>query len=73
MTGDKTSRMDVEVDMDAGEVRAVRTLRSSGNSIVVSLPPNLLQACGFAPGDDISLVADNNTGEIHLRKSTVDD
>lgn len=60
--------MDVEVDMDAGEVRAIRTIRNSGNSVVVSLPPNLLSACGFSAGDELQLIADNNTSEIRLRR-----
>jgi len=69
MTEDKTPRMDCEIDMTAGEVRADRRVRVSGNSLVVSLPPALLNAAGIKCDDDVEIVADNETEEIRIRPS----
>jgi len=42
--------MSVNVDADNGEVRATRTVRQSGNSTVVVIPPEMLGAVGFELG-----------------------
>lgn len=67
MTKDKTTHMECEVDMAAGEVRADRRVRVSGNSLVVSLPPTLLDAAGIKCDDDVKIVASNETKEIRIR------
>jgi len=59
--------MSVNVDADNGEVRATRTVRRSGNSTVVVIPPEMLGAVGFDLGDDVDLVAGLESGEIVLR------
>lgn len=62
--------MQVEVDTARGEIRAVRTLRKSGNSISVSIPPELLQTAHMELGDDVELVASFDGNEITLRPAT---
>jgi len=43
-------------------------VRKSGNSIVASLPPNLLEAAGIEVGDQVKIIADMETGEITIEK-----
>jgi len=62
--------MSVNVDADNGEVRATRTVRQSGNSTVVVIPPEMLGAVGFELGDDIDLVAGLESKEIVLRAAS---
>jgi len=59
--------MSVNVDAANGVVRATRTVRQSGNSTVVVIPPGMLGAVGFECGDDIDLVTDLGSEEIVLR------
>lgn len=61
--------MPVDYDTEEGEARAGRTLRRSGNSVVVSLPPELLHEAGFQQGDEVTVAAGFGGGEITLRKS----
>jgi len=61
--------MPVDYDREAGEARANRTLRQSGNSVVVSLPPELLHEAGLQQGDEVVVAAGFGGGEIELRKS----
>jgi len=61
--------MSVTVDPDNGEVRATRTIRKSGNSTAVVIPPELLDAAGFELGDDVDLVCDFDTGEVSMRRT----
>lgn len=65
--------MPVDYDTEAGEARADRTLRRSGNSVVVSLPPELLREAGFQQGDDVTVAAGFDRGEITLREPDHDD
>ncbi|QHS17958.1 AbrB/MazE/SpoVT family DNA-binding domain-containing protein [haloarchaeon 3A1-DGR] len=58
----------VEVDADDGVVRAERTVRKSGNSIVVSIPTQVLEGAGLKEGDNVLLEADLDDGGIHLSK-----
>lgn len=59
--------------MAAGEVRADRRIRVSGNSLVVSLPPTLLDAADIKCDDDVEVVACNETEEIRIRPSTANE
>jgi len=53
---------------DAGwTVIEERKLRASGNSTVLSMPPNVLQELRLEVGDDVELVADRDEGTITIR------
>jgi len=54
---------------DGWAVAEERTLRKSGNSTVLSMPPNILQELRLQPGDDVELVADRDEGTITIRKA----
>jgi len=64
--------MPVDIDPEKDEASATRRLRKSGNSTVVSLPPELLRKAGFEEGDEIEVAAGFDGGEIELRKSDDD-
>lgn len=59
--------MSVRVDFDAGKIVAHRTIRKSGRSHVISIPPEILDAADFEPGDDVSVLLDNSSGELIIR------
>jgi antitoxin component of MazEF toxin-antitoxin module len=54
------------VDPEAGTVSAERKLRASGNSVVITIPPQVLEGAGLAEGDVVRLVADMNGGDITI-------
>jgi len=58
----------VDVDPDEEVMRATRKLRKSGGSIVVSIPPTMLQSVEFEEDDELLLEADWKGDEIRLRK-----
>ncbi|QHS17959.1 hypothetical protein GWK26_12810 [haloarchaeon 3A1-DGR] len=60
--------MPVEVNPEENEARCQRELRKSGNSIVVSLPPQLLEQAGFELGDEVLVAAGFEGGEISIRQ-----
>ena len=60
----------VNIDMDAGEVVATRSLRTSGNSTVITIPPEVLDVADLAAGDDVTITADMSSGEILIVKKT---
>lgn len=45
----------VEVDFEGGEVSAIRMVRKSGSSFVVTIPPKLLDGSGLNSGDDVEI------------------
>lgn len=45
--------MPVTVDASANELRAERRIRPSGHSLLVSLPPQVVQQTGLSVGDDV--------------------
>lgn len=57
----------VDVDPDEGVVRATRTVRKSGGSLVVSFPREVLQVAGLDEGDDVLLEAEWDGDAIHIR------
>jgi len=56
----------VDIDRDEGKMRATRTLRASGGSIVLTMPRELLDNVGFDEGDELVLEADMLGDEIKL-------
>lgn len=60
--------MPVEVDTENEEFRIERGLRKSGNSVVVSLHPKLLEEADFELGDEVVVATGFNGGEITLKK-----
>jgi len=64
--------MSVKVDTDNGEVRATRTIRQSGNSVVVVIPPELLDAAGFDLGDKVEIATDLEREDIILRSNDLE-
>lgn len=44
-----------------------RKIFRTGNSIVVTLPADALEAVGLAPGDDVTVVADPAQGTIIVK------
>ena len=58
----------VSYDRETDTFRGTRTLRDSGNSQILTIPPTLLEAVGFESGDEIELTASPDEGEIVLRK-----
>lgn len=54
---------------DRWAVTAERKLRKSGNSTVLSMPPEVLQEIRLEAGDDVELVADRDEGTITIRKA----
>lgn len=61
--------MPVEIDRDNDSMRARRSLRRSGNSVVLSFPPALLDEAGLELGDEVEIIAPFDTEEITIRKS----
>ena len=57
------------VDAEEGIVIAERKIRSSGNSTVLTIPPQVLDVAGLEAGDGVEISADLETGEIRLRKA----
>lgn len=58
----------VSFDGDKGIFTATRTIRESGNSVIVAIPPQLVEAASFEVGDDVELSAQIDSGEIHIRR-----
>lgn len=61
-----------EYDSDTGTFRVRRSLRPSGNSTVVSIPPIMLQALDVGERDDVELIADPEAGELIVRRADGD-
>jgi antitoxin component of MazEF toxin-antitoxin module len=61
--------MSVEVDGDSREMSAVRRLRPSGNSVVISMPPELLDLVGLSRDDHVRIVASFDDDVIVMRKT----
>lgn len=59
--------MSVTIDTESGEARTTRTIGRSGNSTVIRLPPELLDAAQIERGQDVELTTDLETGELTIR------
>jgi hypothetical protein len=62
----------VQIDRESLSASTERALRDSGNSKVVSLPPQLLQAAGFDEDEDVIVRADMETGTIRIEQMDSD-
>ena len=69
--GDVSRR--VTFDRDEGVMRAIRTVRESGNSTIVTLPPQILEGANFEVGDDVDIEVDIDSGEITLNRHEPDE
>ena len=61
--------MPAKVDTDREVTWDTRPLRKSGNSVVVSIPPEVLETAGLERGDTIELSAPFEGGKITVTKS----
>ncbi|AXR78972.1 AbrB/MazE/SpoVT family DNA-binding domain-containing protein [Natrarchaeobaculum sulfurireducens] len=62
--------MSVDVDPNENKTRAERSIRKSGNSFVVSIPPEILQSAGMSEGDRATLEADIGGETIQIHRNT---
>lgn len=62
--------MSVQIDSEKGEVREERTLRNSGDSVVVSIPPEVLDQAGLGEGDDVDVATAFGSSIIELREKS---
>ncbi len=58
----------VNIDMERGAVVGTRKLRDSGNSTVLTIPPEILDVADLEAGDEITLTADMESGKITIVK-----
>jgi antitoxin component of MazEF toxin-antitoxin module len=65
--------MSVEIDPASETARGKRELRASGNSTVVTIPPQILQQAGLERGDEVELVAELGSGQITIQSKIEDD
>jgi len=63
----------VDIDREEGKMRATRTLRQSGGSIVLTMPRELLDNVGFEDGDELVLEADMLGDELTVSAIDVED
>lgn len=59
---------DVKINPKEHTVTGVRSLRSAGHSLTLTIPPAVLDSIEADEGDDIELVADMDEGKITCRK-----
>lgn len=62
----------VQIDRENLTATADRSLRASGNSTVVSIPPQLLQAAGIEEDGDVIVRADMKNGTIRIEQPNDD-
>lgn len=62
----------VHVDTESGEIAAERSVRRSGNSTVVTLPPVILSATGMDDGEELTVTA-RADGAIELQPAEPDE
>lgn len=60
--------MSVDINPATQTLMASRSLRESGSSMVLTIPPEMVQSLDWQPGDKIGLLADWGDGEITLSK-----
>jgi len=63
----KINSMSVTIDPDSKTARGSRALRESGNSVVLTIPPQILQQAGMESGDEVEMVAELGSGEISVQ------
>ena len=62
----------VQFDPDTNTFKGTRTIRESGGSAVLTLPPPVLDATRLGPGDDVRLTCDVDAGTICIKKKSDD-
>lgn len=62
----------VSIDPEAGEIRAIRRLRESGNSVVLTIPRQVLDGAGLEEGDDVLITAEMGRGEFRVEAAPED-
>jgi len=74
-TKTETLRVTRGADFDAESLTftAERKLRESGNSIIITVPPDMADAIGAEADDHLEMVASIEDGEIVLRPTEDDD
>lgn len=60
--------MSVEIDTDAGEVRKTGRLRRSGDSTVLTIPPEVLEQAGAGEGDRVTIAVPFGSSTIEVRR-----
>jgi antitoxin component of MazEF toxin-antitoxin module len=58
----------VELDLDEGVATTYRSIGKSGNSSVIRIPPQILEAASMERGDRIKLTADMDEGTITVER-----
>lgn len=58
--------MAVSINTDSSTVEATRTLRHSGSSVVLTIPPQVLESLGMDAGDDVRIVGNWEDGTIEI-------
>ena len=64
--------MRLTIDTDENEIRATRTVFKSGNSVLVTLPPEVCQLAGLEADDDVTLSIGFDESVIHIEKEPPD-
>lgn len=60
--------MSVNINPTAKTVTATRSLRKSGSSVVLTIPPEVLQSLGMESGDTMQIQGDWGKNEIRVRR-----
>lgn len=60
--------MSVTINPAAETVTATRSLRNSGSSVVLTIPPEVLQSLDLDSGDEMEITGDWGSGEITAKK-----
>lgn len=50
--------MGAEIDPQSRTVRDTRALRASGDSVIITMPPEVIQMAGLDIGDEVRLTTD---------------
>lgn len=65
--------MPIDIDPEAEEMFDVRELRQSGDSVVLTLPPDILRKAGVSEGDEVRIATPFSGGEISITLADNDD
>ncbi|WBE14038.1 MazE superfamily protein [Saline Natrinema sp. J7-1 virus 1] len=66
-------QMALDIDPNESTVKAQRAIRSSGNSNILSIPPQMMQLMDWEEDDELEMVGNWEEGEITLRKAGTDE
>ncbi|MCU4743439.1 hypothetical protein [Natronoglomus mannanivorans] len=65
--------MPIDIDPDAEEMFDVRELRKSGDSVVLTLTPDIIRKAEFSAGDEVKIATPFTGGEITITLAEDDD